>query len=148
MLVPGSSEGGIAMEGKSLRVVVLAIVCGLVVVCGGRSEDVKPTDEGKAAEFKGKSFDIKEKGEAAILLAFEAGTRVTVTVTSDKKSDVNLFVYDAAKKQIAKDDSPGPNCELSFTPKEDGKLTLVVRNQGPGENRSTLRVRIAKAIKD
>jgi hypothetical protein len=50
------------MNGKSWRVSVLAVLGGLLVLCGSRAEDVQPTDEGKAAEFKGKSFDLKEKG--------------------------------------------------------------------------------------
>ena len=132
------------MDRKSWRVSVLASLFGLVVLCGTRAEDVKPTDEGKAGEFKGKSFDLKKGGEAAIILAFEAGKKVSVTVRSDKKTDINLFIYDAAKKLVAKDDSPGPSCDVSFTPKEDGKLTLVVRNLGPGENRSTLKVKVGK----
>jgi hypothetical protein len=65
-------------------------------------------------------------------------------VKSVKKSDVNLFIYDAKKKLVAKDDSPGPDCEVSFTPKKDGELTLVVRNLGPGKNRSTLKVKVSK----
>jgi hypothetical protein len=132
------------MNGKSWRVGVLAVLWALVVLCGSRAEDVQPTDEGKAAEFKGKSFDLKDKGQAAILLAFEAGKKVTVTVKSEQNTDINLFIYDAAKKLVAKDDSPGPDCDVSFTPKEDGKLTLVVRNLGPGDNRSTLKVKVSK----
>jgi hypothetical protein len=132
------------MDNKSWRVAVLAALFGLVVLWGARAEDAKPTDEGKAEDFKGKTFDLKEKGEAAIILAFQKGKKVTVTVKSDKKTDVNLFVYDSAKKVIAKDDSPGPDCDLSFTPDEDCKLTLVVRNLGPGENTSKLKVDVKK----
>jgi hypothetical protein len=132
------------MDGRSLRVSVLAALCGLVLLCGIRAEDVKPTDEGKAEDFKEKAFDLKEKGAAAILLAFPAGKKAHLTVKSDKKTDINLFVYDADKKLVAKDDSPGPDCDLTFTPKEDGKLMLVVRNLGPGENRSTLKVSLNK----
>jgi len=52
--------------------------------------------------------------------------------------------FDAAKKVVAKDDSPGPSCDLTFTPKEAGKYTLEVRNLGPGDNRSTLKVALDK----
>ena len=61
---------------------------------------------------------------------------------SKEKTDINLFIYDADKKLVAKDDSPGPDCDVSFTPGEAGKLKLVVRNLGPGENRSTLKVKV------
>jgi hypothetical protein len=67
-----------------------------------------------------------------------------VTVKSEKETDIHLFVYDAAKKVVAKDDSPGPSCELNFTPKTDGKYVLEVRNLGPGDNRSTLKVSFKK----
>jgi hemoglobin len=102
-------------------------------------EEVKATDEGKAEDFKGKSFDVKEKGEAAIILDFMSGKKVTIKVKSDnEKADVNLFVYDADKKEVAKDDSKGPDCEVAFTPKASGKYTLVVRNLGPGATKSKI----------
>ena len=132
------------MGGKSSRVCALTAVCALVALCGTRAQEVKAKDEGKAEEFKGKTFDLKAKGKAAIILSFPAGKNVTVTVRSDKETDVNLFVYDAAKKVVAKDDSPGPSCDLTFTPKEAGKYTLEVVNLGPGPNRSTLKVAFGK----
>ena len=132
------------MDRKSWRVYLAVALFGLVVLSGTWAEEVKPTDEGKAEAFKGKTFDLKEKGEAALTLTFPGGKNSTVTVKSDKKTDVNLFVYDVAKKLLVKDDSPGPNCEVSFTPTAAVKLTLVLRNLGPGENRSTLKVNVGK----
>jgi hypothetical protein len=132
------------MDGKIWRVGVLAVLCALVALCATRAEDVKATDEGKAEEFKGKAFDLKEKGRAAIILTFPAGKTFALRVRSDKESDVNLFVFDADKKEVAKDDSPGPSCDVTFTPKKAGKYTLEVVNKGPGPNRSTLKVSAAK----
>jgi hypothetical protein len=130
---------------RKMRLVGLATALfGLVLLSGTRAEEVKPIDEGKAEEFKGKTYDVKAKGEVAILLTFPAGGKASVTVRSDKKTDMNLFVYDAAKKLVAKDDSPGPDCDVDFTPAEAGKFTLVVRNLGPGDNRSTLKVKLSK----
>ena len=123
---------------------VLAVLFGFVVLCGASAQDTKPIDEGKAEEFKGKAFDIKEKGEAAILLTFPAGKKASITLRGEKKTDVHLFVYDANKKVVAKDDSPGPNCDVDFTPKKSGKFTLVIRNLGPGANRVPLKVEVAK----
>jgi hypothetical protein len=133
------------MNGKSLRVSVLSALCALAVLCVTWGAEVKPTDEGKAEDFKGKTFDLKEKGKAAVTLAFPAGKEAVITVRSEKKTDVNLFVYDAAKKVVAKDDSPGPSCDIKFTAKEAGKYTLEVVNLGPGDNKSTLKVEFAKA---
>ena len=132
------------MDRKSWRVYLGVALFGLVVLSGTWAEEAKPTDEGKAEAFKGKTFDLKEKGEAAITLTFPGGKRAVVTVKSEKKSDVNLFVYDPAKKLLVKDDSPGPSCDLTFTAKEAGKYTLEVLNKGPGANRSTLKVSLAK----
>ena len=132
------------MAVKNLGACVLTALVGLVVLCSAPAQDTKPIDGGKAEEFKGKAFDIKEKGEAAILLTFPAGKKATITLRGEKKTDVHLFVYDADKKVVAKDDSPGPNCDVDFTPKVSGKLTLVIRNLGPGANRVPLKVEVAK----
>jgi hypothetical protein len=132
------------MTVKNWGACVLAALFGLVVLCGAPAQETKPIDGGKAEEFKGKTFDLKEKGEAAILLTFPAGKKASVTLRGEKKTDVHLFVYDADKKVIAKDDSPGPDCDVDFTPKVTGKFTLVIRNLGPGANRVPLKVAVAK----
>jgi hypothetical protein len=129
---------------KNWGACVLAALFGVVVICGAPAQGNKPFDEGKAEEFKGKTFDIKDKGEAAILLTFPAGKKASVTLRGEKKTDVHLFVYDVNKKIVAKDDSPGPNCDVDFTPKKDGRFTLVIRNLGPGANRVPLKVEVAK----
>ena len=133
------------MYRKSARVcLVVAVFLGFAVLKGISAEDPKPIDEGKAEDFKGKTYDVKEKGEVHISMSFPAEHKATVTVKSEKKSDVNLYVFDAAKKEVAKDESPGPDCEVSFTPKEAGKYHLVIKNLGPGDNKATLKVAISK----
>ncbi len=133
------------MYGKSWWVCVPAALVALAVllhgaqVQGGKDKD----DLGNAEEFKGKTFELKEKGKASVTLLFPSGKEATITVRSEKKSDVNLFIY-AGKKLIDKDDSPGPSCDLKFTPKESGKYTLVIENLGPGENSCTLKVAYGK----
>ncbi len=126
------------------QICVAAALATCALVFGARAQDGKIIDGGKAEEFKGKAFDIKEKGKTAIMLTFPAGKEATVTVRSAKETDVHLFVYDAAKKIVAKDDSPGPSCDVTFTPKEAGPLTFEIRNLGPGDNRCTLKVELAK----
>jgi hypothetical protein len=134
------------MNGKSWRVFVPVALVALGVLCSAPARE-KATDEGKAEDFKGKAFDLKEKGKASITLIFAAGKEATITVRSDKKSDVNLFIYNADKKVVAKDDSEGPSCDITWTPKEAGKYTLQVVNLGPGANRSTLKVSFGKKDK-
>src|SRR5262245_47950190 len=68
------------MNGNCWRWCAWALLLALLGMCGARAEDVKPTDEGKAEDFKGKTFDLKEKGEAAIMLTFPGRRRATVTV--------------------------------------------------------------------
>jgi hypothetical protein len=87
---------------------------------GARADDLKPSDEGKAAEFKGKTFDLKAKGEAAILLTCAAGKEVTATTKGEKETDVHLFIYAEDKKEVGKDTSPGPKCEVKFTQRRTG----------------------------
>ena len=131
------------MAWKNWQVGVLAALFALAVLCGVRAEEVKPTDEGKGAEFKGKTVEMKDKGEFAIILAFSAGKEVIATTKGDKETDVHLFVYDADKKEVGKDTSPGPKCEVKFTPAKDGKFKLLVSNSG-GANKVTLEVKVAK----
>jgi hypothetical protein len=124
--------------------VPVALVALLALLDAVRAQDEKPIDGGKAEKFKSKAFDVKEKGKVAIALTFPAGKEAVVTVRCEKKTDVNLFVFNADKKVVVKDDSPGPDCDVKFTPKEAGKYTFEIRNLGPGDNRCTLKVELAK----
>jgi hypothetical protein len=131
------------MVWKNWQVSALAALFTLAVLCGVRADDVKPTDEGKAATFKGKTVEMRDKGEFAILLEFSAGKEITATTNGPNETDVNLFVYDENKKEVAKDTSPGPKCEVKFTPAKGGKCKLRVTNSG-GKNKVTLKVKVAK----
>jgi hypothetical protein len=142
------------MRAYSYRVWVLAALLALGVWCATRQagvraddpkkpEEVAATDEGKGAEFKGKTVEMKDKGDFAILLACPAGKEVIATTKGEKETDVHLFVYDQDKKEVGKDTSPGPKCEVKFTPAKDGKFKFVVRNSG-GTNKVTLEVKVAK----
>jgi hypothetical protein len=140
-----SINGGTVMKVATIRIglPIATIVLGAIVF-GANAQAGKTIDGGKAEEFKGKTFDLKEKGKAAITLTFPAGKEASITVRGEKKTDIHLFVYDAAKKLVGKDDSPGPNCDLTFTPKEAGPYTVEIRNLGPGENRAALKVTVGK----
>ena len=84
------------------------------------------------------------KGDFAVLLSFPAAKEVVATTDGEKTTDVHLFIYDADKKEVGKDVSPGPKCEVKFTPAKDGKFKLLVSNLGPGENKVTLGVKVAE----
>jgi hypothetical protein len=132
------------MTRKICQWCALATLLTLAVLWGARAEDVKPSDEGNAADFKGKTFELKAKGEAAIILTCAAGKEVTATTKGEKETDVHLFIYAEGKKEVGKDTSPGPKCEVKFTPAKDGKFTLLVRNLGPGANKVTVEAKVAK----
>jgi hypothetical protein len=132
------------MKIKTRMACALVAVCVLVVSAAMVAREVTPTDEGKGTAFKSRSFAMKDKGEVAVLLSFEAGKKVTVTTNGEKETDVHLFIYDKDKKEVGKDTSPGPKCEVKFTPKQDGKFKLLVRNLGPGANKVTLEVKVAE----
>jgi hypothetical protein len=129
------------MTGKMWRVSGVAAAF-LFVVVAVRAEE-KPSDEGKGAEFKGKKIEMKDKGEVVILLSFSAGKEFEATTDGTKNTDVHLFVYDEAGKQVGKDDSEGPKCSVKVTPAKDGKYKFVIKNS-KGENTVTFAVKVAK----
>ena len=141
---PRLNEKENAMVWKIWQLCALAALLPLAVLSAGQTGEVKPSDEGKAAEFKGKTFDLSAKWEVAILLSCAAGKEVTATTKGEKQTDVHLFIYAEDKKEVGKDTSPGPKCEVKFTPAKDGKFKLLVRNLGPGANKVTLEVKTAK----
>jgi uncharacterized cupredoxin-like copper-binding protein len=123
-------------------VIVTAAVFTFTALCPAQ-EHVKPTDLGKAAAFKGKKIEMKDKGEVAYVLSFKAGKEFEATTDGTKSTDINLFVYDEAGKEVGKDDSPGPKSSVKVTPEKDGKYKFVITNAG-GDNTVTFKVKIAK----
>jgi hypothetical protein len=123
-------------------VTVAAAVFAFATLCPAR-ENVKPTDLGKGAEFKGKKIEMKDKGEVAYVLSFAPGKEFEATADGTKNTDVNLYVYDEAGKQVGKDDSPGPKCSVKITPAKHGKYKFVIKNTG-GDNTVTFEVKVAK----
>jgi hypothetical protein len=130
------------MISKCWRLSGLAALFLLVALCSVGAGDTVASKEGKGADFKGKTVEMKDKAEFAVLLTFSAGTPVTATTKGTKETDVHLFVYDEGKKEVGKDVSPGPNCEVKFTPAQAGTYTFLVTNSG-GPNAVTLEVKVA-----
>lgn len=128
------------MVSKFVSMIAATAFVALVALTPTRADDVKATDEGKAADFKAKKIEMKDKDVVAILLAFDAGKEYEATTDGTKETDVHLFVYDDAGKEIGKDDTTGPKCSIKFTPAKDGKYKLVVKNM-KGDNTVTLDVK-------
>jgi hypothetical protein len=123
-------------------VTVAATAFTLATLCPAQ-ENVKATNLGKGAEFKGKKIEMKDKGEVAYVLSFTAGKEFEATADGTKDTDVNLYVYDAAGKEVGKDDSPGPKCSVKVTPAKDEKYKFVIKNTG-GNNTVTFEVKVAE----
>jgi uncharacterized cupredoxin-like copper-binding protein len=123
-------------------ITVAAAVLAVATLCPAQ-ENVKPTDLGKGAQFKGKKIEMKDGGEVAYLLSFKAGKEFEATTDGTKNTDVNLYVYDEAGKEVGKDDSPGPKSSVKVTPTRDGKYKFVIKNAG-GNNTVTFEVKVAK----
>src|ERR1700738_750720 len=120
-------------------VTAAAAVFALATLCPAQ----EPTDLGKEAEFEGKKIEMKDKGEVAYVLSFTAGKEFEATTDGTKNTDVHLYVYDEASKEVGKDDSPGPKCSVKVTPANDGKYKFVIKNAG-GDNTVTFEGKVAK----
>jgi hypothetical protein len=131
------------MMSKAWFVGATAALFAFTTLSAVRADDVKPTDEGKGTEFKGKKFEMKDKGQVAVMLSFEAGKEVEASTDGSKETDVHMHVYDAAGKEVGKDTSPGPKCSVKFTPAKDGKYTFVIKN-AKGDNTVDLQVKVSK----
>src|SRR6201998_3152735 len=107
-----------------------AAVFALATLCPAQ----EPTNLGDGQAFKGKSIEMKDKGEAAFLLSFPAGKAFEATTDATKNTDVHLYVYDSTGKEAGKDDSPGPKCSVKITPAKEGAYTVVFNNAGGDNN--------------
>jgi hypothetical protein len=139
-----SSWKEIWMKVKHWVACVLALACAIVASGAAVAQDDKPIDGGKGSAFKSKAYEMKDNGEVAVLLTFAADKAVTVTTKGEKETDVHLFIYGEDKKEVGKDTSPGPKCEVKFTPNKEGTFKLLVKNHGPGANKVTLEVKVAE----
>ena len=120
------------MKSMTALIIVAATLFPLGTLCTA-GEQVPATNLGNGAGFKGKKIQMKDKGEVAYLMFFKAGQDFEATTDGPKNTDVNLFVYDDAGKEVGKDVSPGPKCSVKVTPTKDGNYKFVITNAG-GEN--------------
>ena len=125
------------------RLVTTVVFMFALATLSAAAEHGKSMDLGNGANFKGKKIKMKDKGEVAYVLSFKAGKEFEATTDGPKNTDVNLFVYDQASKQVGKDDSPGPKSSVKVTPAKDGKYKFVITNSG-GDNTVTFNVNVSK----
>lgn len=126
-----------------IRLVTAASAVFALATVSSAQEQVKATDLGSGSQFKGTKIEMKDRGEVAYVLSFKAGKEFEATTDGTKNTDVNLYVYDKAGKEVGKDDSPGPKSSVKITPEKDGKYKFVIKNAG-GDNTVTFKVKVAK----
>ena len=131
------------MKVKNWVAPAVALACAMVASGAAVALGDKTSEAGNGSAFKNRVFEIKEKGEVAVLLPFVAGSPVTVTANGERETDVHLFIHDEDKKEIGKDTSLGPKCEVKFTPAKDGKYKFVIKN-AKGDNTVDFQVKVAK----
>ena len=80
----------------------LIIVAAAVSALGLRTAEkhVAAINLGNVTEFKGKTIEMKDKGEVAYILSFKAGKEFEATTDAPQNTDVNLFVYDDTGKEV------------------------------------------------
>jgi hypothetical protein len=132
------------MKVKNWVAPAVALACALMASRAAVALEDTQSKAGKGSAFKNRVFEIKEKGEVAVLLPLAADRPVTVTADGEKQTDVHLFVQDGDNTDVGKDTSPGPKCEVKFTPTKEGTFKLLVKNEGPGPNTVTLKVKAAE----
>jgi hypothetical protein len=103
---------------------------------------------GCGGEKNPETFDLKSGAAITRKVKFDAGTKVQIWVTSEHKSDVDLFVYDEKGNPVVKDEEVNKDCHVIFTPESTQKFKIEVQNRvlkDPGmeswnrDNRCTLK---------
>src|ERR1700731_2701771 len=92
-------------------VTVAAAAFTLATLCPAQ-ENVKATNLGKGAQFKGKKIEMKDKGEVAYVLSFKAGKEFEATTDGLENTDVHLFVYDSSGAESLRTTRPDRSVRL------------------------------------
>jgi hypothetical protein len=76
-----------------------------------------------------RTFSLGPNEKYTCDVEFKAGQKVTITVTSDHDSDVDLFVRNRANQVVAFDDGPSKDCRVEFVPQRTERFTIEVWNR-------------------
>lgn len=71
---------------------------------------------------------------------FRGGERATVYVLGDWDTDLDVYVYDADGRMVARDIDRTDQCVVSWTPERTGYFTIKVKNLGDVYNEYRLAV--------
>src|SRR5258708_39475474 len=67
-------------------------------------------------------------------LKFRGGETAVAIASSQRGTDVDLYVFDEAGNLVAWDDSPLDACAVEWLPERPGRYAFVVRNTGPSRD--------------
>jgi len=120
--------------GGGVLLLIIVVIVVIVVVANSSAPNVR-------------TFNIPPGGTQGYDVTFKAGVRTVVTVTSDKNTDIDLFVFAPNNRfqPIAADVRIHKDCRVEFVPPVTGVYRVEVRNINlgallpVGPNRCTLR---------
>lgn len=111
----------VAPKSYRARLVLAACVCGftlLSLACGGGASSTNP-----------ETFDIRSGRAETRRIKFEAGKKAEIWVTSEKESDIDLFVYDEAGNKVMSDEGMSKDCHVVFTPDKTQIYKIEMQNR-------------------
>jgi hypothetical protein len=129
-----SAGAKVALFGALAASIVVVVVIVVMVVVSNRGP------RGAVVHDRGTyTLNLNEKGRDVRFVRFAANRWVTISVTSDFQTDVDLYVFDDRGVQIAADTRPDPDCFVNFRAPRTGMYRIEIVNLGPGPNRSVVR---------
>jgi hypothetical protein len=108
--------------GAKAAIIGGAVVLGLVVIVG---IVIFALSGGGAT----RSFSLNSNEKTHFNLRFTKGKTVEIWVRSNGNSDVDLFVFDATGREVAKDDGFDKDCYVRFTPASTQTYKVEVWNR-------------------
>lgn len=103
------------------RLALAACVCGfalLSIACGGGASTTNP-----------ETFNIRSGRAETRRIKLEAGRKADIWVSSEKDSDIDLFVYDESGRKVAADEAMSKDCHVSFTPNQTQVYKVELQNR-------------------
>jgi hypothetical protein len=119
--------------GLAVAVIVVIVIISVIATSSRRRGVPPPHDRGTY------TVNLNAGNRDSRTVRFAANHWVTITVTSDFNTDVDLHVFDDQNREVIADIRPDRDCFVNFRAPRTGSYRIEVRNLGPGFNRSVVR---------
>ncbi len=92
-----------------------------------------------------RTFDIRAGEKKTFNISFPAGKKAEIWITSERLTDIDIFVFDAANRKVAQDVAFNKDCYVTFVPTQTQtyRIEVVNVNMGGmlpvGNNRCTMK---------